>query len=41
MEPGGELTTITRSEHDHVMLDISDTGKGIPQEVWTSWEPPF
>src|SRR5262245_32191860 len=33
MPDGGEMILTTRAEGDHVLLDLVDTGRGIPPEV--------
>lgn len=41
MPEGGRLTLRGRNENDHVLLEISDTGVGIPQENLTKIFDPF
>jgi two-component system, NtrC family, sensor kinase len=41
MPEGGRLTLRGRDENDHVLLEISDTGVGIPQENLTKIFDPF
>ncbi len=41
MPEGGLLTLRGRNENDHVLLEISDTGVGIPQENLTKIFDPF
>ena len=41
MEAGGKLTIATYVENGHVVLAVSDTGKGIPREVIDKLGTPF
>lgn len=41
MEAGGQLTIATFVEKGHVVLAVSDTGKGIPREVIDKLGTPF
>jgi signal transduction histidine kinase len=41
MEAGGRLTIATYARNDHVVLAVSDTGKGIPREVLAKLGTPF
>ena len=41
MDDGGELTLTTRQDGEHVVIDVRDTGCGIPDEVMTKIRDPF
>jgi len=41
MEPGGELCIRVAEDREHVLLRVSDTGKGIPAELQQSIFEPF
>ena len=40
-KPGGTVTVVTRTEGDAVVLEVSDTGKGIPEVNLTRIFDPF
>ena len=41
MEPEGTLTLTTRTEGDHLRVDVEDNGSGIPPDIQTSIFDPF
>jgi signal transduction histidine kinase/ActR/RegA family two-component response regulator len=40
-DPGGQITITVRTEGDHVLLSVRDTGKGIPREMLPHVFEPF